>query len=492
MKKYIGIILGYFFLINPLFADDQFKLSPIFTEHMILQRELSNNIWGKASPGTEVYIQFNGKTAKAVADEQGVWKNQIAVGKAGGPFEFQAKAVSKTKKLKIIEFKDVYVGDVWLCTGQSNMEWEVKRFKPQDAERVTTLKNKLRLFRVTEQSQVLDEAVADTNREFQVRMPWGDATKERALEFSATGFHFGVDLVNKLDIPIGLISCAVGGSKIEAWMSRAELRKDPESQKNLDEFLKKAAKGKKPRWIAHWNSCLFSTMLYPISTYGIKGAIWYQGESDIDNHWLYANRFERMVNEWRALWGQGDFPFYAVQIASFDYARWKQAKYFDFIREQQVLGVKKLKNSGLALTVDLGAWNDIHPKRKREVGERLALIALNKTYGFKDVAYRGPEMKSVNFKGAKALVNFRFAKSLKIKGESLKAIQLADSDGRYFPAVATVKGNRLIVSSEAVKEPKFIRYGWDTNAKNHELNLYNESGLPALPFRTDTVEGPRK
>lgn len=471
-------------------ADEQFKLSPIFSEHMVLQRNLKNNVWGTASPGTSVYIKFNGQRAKALTDAQGVWKTQIPVGKAGGPFKFQAKAVAQDKKTKLVEFTDIYVGDVWLCTGQSNMEWEVKRFNKADAQRAKTLKNKLRLFRVAEKSEVLDESIADTNRKFDVKMGWGDATKERALNFSATGFHFGVDLVNKLDIPIGLISCAVGGSKVEAWMSRAELRKDEESQKNLEHFLSQAQKGKKPRYISEWNSCLYSTMIHPIAGYGVKGAIWYQGESDVNRHWMYANRLGRMVSLWRDVWGQGNFPFYTVQIAPFNY-KGKKAVQFDFLREQQLKTIKSIKNSGMVFTNDIGTWRDIHPKRKKQVGERLANLALNKTYGFKDIVPYGPVMKEVKLNGSKAYVSFYFAKGLKITGTSLKAIQLAGADGKFYPAQATVEDGRLVVSSDKVNEAKFVRYGWNLNGQSSEANLHNGAGLPAAPFRTDTVEGPR-
>jgi sialate O-acetylesterase len=456
-----------------------FKVSPIFADHMVLQREQDNKIWGYASKGSTVGAKFRGKTVRTQADAgTGKWSLKMPAGNAGGPFELTLKSGGDT-----VVLKDVLVGEVWVCSGQSNMEARLGR----GGSKAKGMENKMRTFIVQNKGLVLDEEKAGINDEVQVAQTWAPCSPQTAGAFSNVGFHFGKVLADELDVPIGLISCDVGGSKVEAWMSREELRKKPESATSLKTFLDNAAKGSKSKWIAQWDSCLYSTMLKPIIGYGIRGVVWYQGESNRQNGHLYKDHFERMITQWRTEWKQGDFPFYYVQIAPFGYKPHELAG-ANLVRQAQREGIRDYKNAGMAVTADIGNWKNIHPGNKDQVGQRLSLWALAKTYGKKDIVYSGPLYKSAKFNGNKAVISFDFAEGLNTKGDKLTGVYIAGDDKVFHPAEASITGSDLVVSSPKVKAPKSVRYGWGLQQGDFPANLYNKEQLPASPFRTDSWE----
>lgn len=473
-------IFGSFTLLASSALAQPLSTSPIFDSHMVLQRGLPNNIWGKADAGEKVAVSFRGKTVTTTANQDGDWKLKIPTGKAGGPFEFKVQG----KGGETLSYSDVLVGDVWLCTGQSNMHWEVKRFDPKDAERAEGMENKLRMFTVKRDAKVLPEETADNNREFSTEMPWTPATPESALNFSSVGFNFGVDIAKSTNIPIGLIAANHGGSKVEAWMSHAELRSEPSTKKNLENFLAVTKKkGKPPGGPNNWNSALYSSYISPIVGYGITGSIWYQGESDTRDPHPYADRFQRMISQWRKDWALGNFPFYYVQIAPFNY-RGNQASGFNYLVENQSRSLA-LKNTGMAVINDIGAWKNIHPGNKRTVANRLAKIALSQTYQQDIGECSGPVFKEIQIKGSQLAVSFTHAKELTIKGDKLKNITLAGADKVFHPATAEIKNDMLILTSEHVKTPIAVRYGWVQKGDQFPLNLFNSAGLPASAFRSD-------
>ncbi len=455
----------------------QLKPSAVFDNHMVVQRNSDNKIWGYAERGSRVKVEFRGNSETATADETtGKWLLKIAGGNAGGPFDMKI-----TSKRETLTFSDVLVGDVWLCSGQSNMAWPLKGAVGKAGD----MENRIRLFMVGDRGQVFDEKKAEDNDQVVVEKQWMPCSPETAVGFSIVGFHFGKNLSDALDIPIGLISCDVGGSRIEAWMSREELRRQQQSAADLKTFLDCAAKNKYPRWISRYQSCLYSTMLRPIIGYGIKGTIWYQGESNLHNGDRYNDLFNRMITEWRSKWGIGEFPVYYVQIAPFNYTKPNQQGGASLVRQAQREGLREYRNVGMAVTADIGNWNNIHPGNKEQVGYRLARWALAKTYGNGDLVYSGPLYKDVKVEGGKAVVSFEHGDGLKVKGDALKGLYLAGDDQRFYPATATVANNQLIVRSSNVSRPKAVRYGWSTNGMDYPLNLYNAEDLPASPFRTD-------
>jgi sialate O-acetylesterase len=452
---------------------EKLKFSDIFASNMVIQRNQDNNIWGYATKGSKVTCEFREKSTTTTADKvTGKWTLKLASGKAGGPFTMTVKSNKESLTLK-----NILVGDVWICSGQSNMAARIGRAKIDDS-----YKNKIRIFIIDDKAQVFSEEESETNDKVLVKQTWTEAKSTSVGGFSNVGFNFGLKLADELNIPIGLISCDVGGSKVEAWTSRAALRKDKESKAALEEFLANAAKNKRPRWISRYHSCLYSTMLRPIIGYGIKGVTWYQGESNCYNGDRYKDFFGNMITDWRAQWGQGDFPFYYVQIAPFGYRPF-DIQGSNLVREAQRQGITEYKNAGMACTIDLGSWKNIHPGGKHIVGQRLALWALAKTYE-KAVEFTGPLYKSAKFSARSVTISFDYAKGLNVKA-AIKGIYMAGSDKVFHPAIAKIVGEKIVVTCDKVSSPKSVRYGWGVTAADFPGGLYNSADLPAPAFRTD-------
>ncbi len=491
-----------------VFAD--IELPAIIGDNMVLQAGEPVGLWGWADPGEKVSVDVSWHTMTwaVTADEQGKWKFKVTAPEAGGPHEITLKGKNEVKVSNIL------AGEVWVCSGQSNMQWPVSAANNAPEEIAAADYPKMRLFSV--KREVADEPQADCEGQ------WVECSPETVPNFTAVGYFFGRELHKELKVPVGLIHTSWGGTPAEAWTSEGFLKSNDEftpileryknavdnwdsimaeHEQKVQEWEKKAAaaraEGKKapggrPRrpygpGHPHSPSGLFNAMIAPIIPYGIQGAIWYQGESNAGRAYQYRELFPAMINSWRSHWAQGDFPFLFVQLANFMQAEdepgdsaWAE------LREAQTMALN-LKNTGMAVIIDIGEADDIHPRNKQDVGKRLALWALNKTYG-RNVVYSGPLYKSMEVEGNKVILQFtNIDGGLVAKGgEPLKGFAIAGEDKKFVWADARIEDNKVVVSSEKVSEPVAVRYAW---ADNPVCNLYNEAGLPASPFRTDQWPG---
>jgi sialate O-acetylesterase len=427
-------------------------------------------------------------------------------GEAGGPLPMSIAGKNK------IEYKNVMVGEVWVASGQSNMQWSVSSGSPSDKEAAKSAPANpmLRMFTVPR--------VPQTEPVDNIGGSWIEAKPETVDGFSAVGYFFGHDLQKALKVPVGIISTNVGGTRAEAWTSKAALDTVPEYKQEHEAFVKQLEafkadpkKGKNPL-NANSPSALYNGMIYPILNYPIKGAIWYQGESNAGRSYQYRSLFPLMIKNWRHDWKVGDFPFYFVQLAPFQaVAKEPGESNWAELREAQSMTLK-LPNTGQAVITDLGNEYDIHPTPKEPVGDRLALIALAKDYGQK-VEYSGPVFKDMKIEGNKAVLSFdhtagglvskELEPTLERKDKSghagyawrvksgssgvpLTGFTICGEDRKFHIAKAEIVGDKVVVSCDAVTRPAAVRFGW----ANHPLcNLFNKANLPASPFRTDDFPG---
>jgi sialate O-acetylesterase len=485
----------------------EIKLPSLFADHMVLQRGMAVPVWGTVGPNQEVTFEIAGKTAKAKADASGNFMAKLP------ELEYGGNAVTMTidaggEKLVL---KDVLIGDVWVASGQSNMEWTVRMSSknPEDLEKTAKEADhpNLRLF--TFPKTTLLEPTKE------VRGKWEVCSPETVKNFSAVAYHFGRNIHEMEKVPVGLISNAWGGKPVESFMSDAAMKADPafkplldkkeQAGKNLpaakEAYEKKLAEWEKSRAAANPTtkpvnkpqepmggqdsslaSNIYNGMVFPVIPYAIKGAIWYQGESNAGRAEQYRALFPAMITDWRKQWGQGDFPFIWVQLANF---KERKAEPGDSdwaeLREAQSMALK-VPNTAQAVIIDIGEAKDIHPKNKHDVGKRLALAAERIAYGKNDVVYSGPVFDSMKVEGNKARLKFLHAEGLQAKGGELKGFAVAGEDKKFVWADAKVEGDSVVVSASGVEKPVAVRYGW---ADNPECNLYNGAGLPASPFRTD-------
>jgi sialate O-acetylesterase len=446
------------------------------------------------------------------AGKDGKWKVvlELAPDLAGGPYTLTIKGKNT------ITLKNVYVGEVWICSGQSNMEWPVSLTRNAD-EAIEKAKNpKIRLFTVPKNTS--DKPLAG----FKGDPKWSECNPDTVKGFSAVAYFFGRDLHKALNVPVGLIHTSWGGTRAEAWTSRPVLESHDEwkgefpayakAKANypaaLDKYIDDLKKYKEtfkanpdtdaappapPGFPRHANSpsVLYNAMIAPLLPYAVKGAIWYQGESNAGKAYAYRKLFPTMIQNWRDDWKEGDFPFLFVQLAPWISKGDKSDQTWAELREAQLLTTRKLKNAGMAVITDVGDANDIHPRKKEPVGARLALAARALAYGQK-IEYSGPIYKSMAVEGDKAVLTFgHIGKGLEAKGENLQGFTLAGEDNVFHPAEAEIKGDKVVVRSDKVAKPVAVRYGWSNNPT---VNLWNKDGLPASPFRTDdlpTVTGPK-
>ena len=494
-------------------------LSPLFSDGSVLQRGMMVPVWGTADAGEAVTVSLNGKQAKATADDAGHWTLKLPTLTAGGPFELTVKG----KNTVVIH--DVAVGEVWIASGQSNMEFPLNTFAPNDPvygpkakEEIAAINDPmLRMFTVTKKLSpdvCLDNTQGPDGA-------WKPATPADAGRFSAVGYHFAAELRRSLKVPVGIIHTSWGGTPAQAWTSRGVLEADaklspifgywdkklaayPAEQKKYEEETlpawnqaveKAKADGqpepKKPRGPAGpispgRPSTLFNAMLNPVIPYGIKGAIWYQGEANGGEAPIYQALFPALIKDWRSHWNQGDFPFLFVQLANFQAVQKEPVEGgWGPIREAQFMTLST-PNTGMASAIDLADSEkpeDIHPHNKREVGRRLSLIALARVYSQKISSYSGPLYSGVKIDGKQARLSFTHTDGgLMAKGDKLQGFAIAGKDGKFEWADAKIEGNTVVVSNQAVAEPVAVRYSW---AMNPIGNLYNKEGLPASPFRTD-------
>lgn len=484
MQKIFRFCLAAGFLFAVLSASATVRLPALFSDNMVLQRGKTVRVWGWADDGEKVTVNFRNQKKSTVA-KNGKWCVELSSMKAGGPDVFQVTGQNT------IQLTNVLVGEVWICSGQSNMEFKLNRSFEADKDISAASNSKLRFFVVP--NVKANEPLHD------VKSNWNVSSPESAADFSAVGYYFGRDLQKSLGVPVGLIQSDWGGSPAEVWMSEPTLENNPRYKKeildrsvitqkgyqNSLDKLKKENTGKTksaPR--APWKpSELYNGMIAPLIPYTIEGAIWYQGEANAPRASQYRTLFPDLIRNWRDNWCQGDFPFIAVQLAPFKPIQ-KDPGESDWaeLREAQLNTTKILPNVGMAVITDIGEEHNIHPTKKVPVGERLAIAARAIAYHEK-IVYSGPIYKKMKVKGDKAVLSFDYVGSgLEARGGALKGFAICGPDKKFVWANAEIVGNTVVVSSPNVKEPVAVRYGW---ADFPVVNLWNKDGLPASPFRTD-------
>lgn len=444
------------------------KLPSVIGSHMVLQRDATVPIWGWADPGEEVTVTLGDQKRSARPGDDGRWQVQFKGLTAGGPHTLIVAGKNE------IALEDILVGEVWVCSGQSNMEWSVAASDNPQQEIAEAQFPNIRLFHVPRRAstQPLEDVVAE----------WKACSPQTVGTFSGVAYFFGRHLHRELDVPIGLIEVAWGGTRIEPWTPPVGFA----GNDKLADVAQRAAEIARMDPGAQVNqqqpTVLYNGMVKGVVPLGIRGAIWYQGESNRGEGMLYFEKMRALIGGWREVWNQGDFPFLFVQLAPFAYNGSPTA--LPEIWEAQTAALKKIPNTGMAVTVDIGNVKDIHPRNKQDVGKRLALWALARTYGKKDLVYSGPIYKGMAVEESGVRITFDHVEGGLISrdGKPLSHFQIAGEDKQFVPAQAKIEGDSVIVSSPDVARPVAVRFGWDQLA---EPNLANKAGLPASPFRTD-------
>lgn len=443
-------------------AFSKVELPKIFNNNMVLKQKTKVNVWGKSPAGSKVRIisSWDAKVYTAIADQQGKWKTMISTPAAGGPYTLSFDDGDKTT------LNNILIGEVWLCSGQSNMAMPMKGNTGQpilnSADIIAQSANtNLRLFTV--KRTMSEVPLDDCSGEWKVSSP------ESVPDFSAVAFQFGQMLQRQLNVPVGMIASSWGGTPIRSWMDTG-----------FDEFAKMYPENKGPI-TSKSPQVLYRGMIAPIVPFTLSGFLWYQGEGDKNTPDLYERMMPALIKEWRSKWGQGDLGFYYVQIAPNNYKEKAGAYYSAYLREAQVNAAKKLKRAGVAITTDVGSDKTIHPPNKTLVAERLFKQAMAKTYGAKGI-YEGPEYKSIKVQGQKAILSFKNTGSgLMLKSDEPN-FEIAGADQVFHKASAKLIGNTIEVESAAVTQPVAVRYAF----KDYFIgNLFNKEGFPATSFRTD-------
>ncbi len=469
LKFFFSVILLLMMSVFTAPLHAEISLPAIFGDHMVLQQQTEAALWGKATPGSAVKVvtSWNNKNYNTRADAGGSWKLKVATPSAGGPYEI---TLSDGKSLKL---SNVLIGEVWVCSGQSNMQMPMKGFNNQPIlgsnEAIATSENpSVRLFNVARDKSLT--AQNDFTGE------WTECHPETVAEFSATAYFFGKMVQQALGVPVGLICSAWGGTRIEPWISESGL-------KSFD-WVNLPDKAQTGEFTQQVPTVLFNSMINPMIGYAVRGAIWYQGESNRNEPAQYEKLMTRLIENWRAEWGIDDMSFYYAQIAPFDYG--SSGLNSAFLREAQLKASSVLPGTGMASLMDAGEKDCIHPANKKAAGERLAYLALAKTYGKKGFACEGPVLKEMTVEGN--LVKLTFDKAplgLTNFGKELENFRVAGDNKRFFPAKATITGQGITLYCPQVAKPVAVRYAFDDFVIG---DLYNIEGLPASSFRTDDWE----
>lgn len=452
------------------FANAQTKLPQFFSDHMVLQRDAKIQVWGWDSPNAKVVVALGDQSATAMSDGEGQWMVSLPERSVGGPLKLTVKGSQS------IELNDVWMGDVWLCSGQSNMEWPVAASDNKEAEIAAANHPKIRHIKINHRPSATPEADLPTEG-------WKVCTPETAGGFTAVGYFFARHLRTEVDVPIGLIGSNWGGTRIEPWTPPVGFQGVPALKSiadNLANYPQKQDNGS----INHQSPlALYNGMLHPLTKMPIRGAIWYQGESNNGEGMLYRDKMEALVNGWRKVWNQPELPVYFVQLAPYNYGG--DGERLAKIWEAQTASLG-IPHTGMAVTVDIANINDIHPTNKQDVGKRLALWALAKDYG-KKVNYSGPLFRQARADGSAMLIDFDYGDVLSTNdGQPVRELMIAGSDRLFYPATGEIVNaggtSKLKVSSPQVSRPAAVRYGFHQLA---EPNLVGNDGLPASPFRSD-------
>ncbi len=483
-----------------LHARADVKLHALFSDNMILQQGMPVPIWGTADNGEKVTVTFAGQTVSTTAKE-GKWSVSLSGLRASA--EPRVLTVTGNNKLEI---KNVLVGEVWIASGQSNMEMALRDCYQPEKDIASAANSNIRLFTVPKLKA--NQAVED------IKASWQECAPQTVPGFSGVAYYFARDLQKDLGVPVGIIHTSWGGSPAEVWMREGVLSANPEyrrdildifppQQKKYEESIAKwdaeaaqlKPQGKQPSWGRPWGiwkpSELYNGMIAPLIPYAIKGAIWYQGESNAGRAYQYQALFADMIRNWRLDWHQGDFTFLEVQLAPWD--KGKKRSFEEIgktpgdsdwaeLREAQVIATRTLPNVGIAVITDVGDKDDIHPKKKEAVGHRLALAGEKIAYRKKIVA-SGPTFKKLKVRGNKATLSFdNVGGGLEAKNGELTGFAIAGEDKKWVWGKAEIRGDKIVVTSVQVDKPVAVRYGWSDFTI---VKMYNRAGLPASPFRTD-------
>ncbi|GEP94594.1 sialate O-acetylesterase [Chitinophaga cymbidii] len=461
----LAILAGLFFGTN---AAGQVALPSLFADNMILQQRSSPAIWGKAAAGATVKVvpSWNKKTYTAVAAKDSTWKLFMDTPAAGGPYTI---AISSGKQQRVL--KNILLGEVWLCSGQSNMEMPVRGATNQPVLHANDIlmdgdDPEIRLFKV--------ERTASSTSQYDCNGTWHESSGQVLRYFSAAGYLYARLLHNKLKVPVGMIAAYWGGTKIQPWMPH-------ESLEAFGIPVPDTASGPNgPRRSAAW---LYQGMIAPLAGFGIRGFLWYQGEANINEPALYRELLPAMVKGWRQQWKDSSLAFYYVQLAPYAY-NGEDSLSSAYLREAQLQSLRSITNSGMAVTLDVGERTCIHPADKYTVAKRLAWLALNKTYGFKGVSCDGPVYASHTVKDGKMLLLFKNAENgITSYYKPVTSFEIAGADKKFYPAQALItKEKGITVWSDKVKEPVAVRYGFRNWVQGE---LYSNEGLPLSSFRTD-------
>lgn len=508
-----GIVAATLILAQTAVAED-LRLPSVFGDHMVLQREMPVPVWGWGEAGEKVTVSFGDRSQSTEVGDDGKWMLKLDPVAVGQPRSLTVKSGNET-----LTFEDVLVGEVWVCSGQSNMQWSVAAAIDPDLEAARADRPNLRLLQLP--------LVSKAEPQEDIEASWRVSAPDNVSTFSAVAYYFGVNLQETLGVPVGLIQTAWGGTRAEAWTSPEKMAQVEELKPILDTWAERTANydpeaaqakyeaamkewrpkmeaaraaGRRlprrpqapsdPRLSQHHPSNLFNAMISPLVPYAIRGSIWYQGESNASRAYQYRTLMPAMIESWREAWGQGEFPFYQVQLANFREitdqpgdSDWAE------LREAQFLTTRTLPNVGAACITDIGAAKDIHPKNKQDVGKRLARLALVDVYGKENIVRSGPVYESMSVDGNKVTLTFQTGGSNLISyyREPLKGFAVAGDDQKFVWADARISGPDTVeVWSDEVPNPVAVRYNWSDNPQG---NLYNSHYLPAYPFRTDEWKG---
>ena len=463
MKKMLGAaVVAVLVCFVPSMVSAKVSLPKVIGSHMVLQQAMPVPVWGWAEAGEEVTVTFAGQTKTAKADDAGNWK--VTLGKLKASAEPRAMTVKGKNEITL---EDILVGEVWIGSGQSNMERWVVASKDAGKEIAEAKYPNIRLFLVPH--------VVSPKPQKDVNAKWVACSSKSIPRFSAVTYFFGREIHREVKVPVGLIATSRTMTRIEPWMPKAP---DPV----------------KPAWQpirgAYQNPCvLYNGMVHPLIPFAFRGALWYQGESNVlqKDGMEYLGKQKALIEGWRKAWGQGDFPFYFVQLAPL--GRWYEPGQLPALWEAQTATLA-VPNTGMAVIHDTvgGAIRNIHPADKQTVGKRLSLWALAKVYGKKDLVYSGPLYKSMKVKGKKIRLFFAHTGGGLVArdGKPLTHFTIAGADKKFVPAKAEVDGSEIVVSAEGVAAPKAVRFAWEKSARP---NLANKEGLPASPFRTKDWRG---
>ncbi|MDF3041866.1 MAG: Sialic acid-specific 9-O-acetylesterase [Thermomicrobiales bacterium] len=471
----------------------------LIADRMVVQRGLPVHIWGMAEPGETVTVTFRGSEQRSTADAVGRWSVHLPPGEAGGPFEMTIRGADMRT------LRDVLVGDVWVASGQSNMEWPMNRSAGAAREMPAARHPRIRLVRAMHKTSEypVDDLVGDM---------WRECTPETAADFSAVAYHFGRAIQQSSGAPIGLIQTAWGGTPLDGWTSLRAISADPalmpvfaEWDARMQEYA--LARLRYHRAAKEWEAAtaadraqrkkvapppakptgpdgpwepgvLYNAMVAPITPFAIRGVIWYQGEANGSNRRapLYGRLFRAMIQDWRRAWGIGDFPFLFVQLANYNApdSDWPE------LREGQRQALA-LRNTAMAVTIDAGTPEDIHPPDKQTVGTRLSLAARALVYG-EAIEYSGPLPRQAAAQGGSVTVWFDHAEGLSVRGGGLRGFEVAGENRQFVPADARIEGGAVVLHGHGIVLPRWVRHAWKDNP---DCCLYNAAGLPAPPFRLE-------